>query len=221
MLRQARAFSSFPASMEPPDGDAAVLPQFRVAPVAPPMSEGRPDWMSDTDEPNIYMTFGTVVGSFDKGKAFIRAALDAVGSLKLRALMTTGGTVDVTAIGAIPENVVLREFVPQNAVFPHVSAVLCHGGSGSVLGALAAGLPLVVTPVSADQPENAVSVAACGAGLAVDTPKANILAEEVQKVLMNPAYATAARQVATEMVAQASLEEAVVEMLRQTSTTKD
>ena len=66
--------------------------------------------------------------------------------------MTTGAAVDTAALGTVPKNVVLRDFVPQHEVFPHVSAVLCHGGSGSILGALAAGLPLVVAPVGTDQP---------------------------------------------------------------------
>lgn len=220
-LRQARAFSSFPVSMEPPNGDAAALPQFRVAPVATVVSGARPDWMSETDQKHIYVTFGTVVVSMDKGIAMMRAALEAVGRMDLQALMTTGGMDDISVLGDIPDNVILRDFVPQDEVFPHVSAVLCHGGSGSVLGALAAGLPLVIAPVGADQPDNAATVTASGAGLSVDVPEADALAHALQNVLSDPVHAAAAKRISAEMAAYPSIEEAVVEMLRQTSAGKD
>ena len=40
-------------------------------------------------------------------------------------------------------------------VLPHARVLVCHGESGTTLGALAAGVPLVVTPLFADQPHNA------------------------------------------------------------------
>jgi UDP:flavonoid glycosyltransferase YjiC (YdhE family) len=148
------------------------------------------------------MTFGTVMGSSTEAKAIFRAALDAVGSLKVAALMTTGPTMEVQALGSIPKNIVLRNFVPQYEVFAHLSAVLCHGGSGTVLGALASGLPLVVTPIGADQPENASAVEAVGAGLAVDTPDAGSMANALNRILTEAGYAAAAKRVAAEVLRQ-------------------
>lgn len=161
------------------------------------------------------MTFGTVMGSSEEAKAVFRAALDAVAAQKVSALMTTGPSMDVAALGTIPENVVLRDFVPQSAVFPHVSAVLCHGGSGSVLGALSAGLPLVVMPIGADQPENARAVAAVGAGIAIDVPDPDTTSSALKTVLTDPAYRAAAQRISKEMAAHPSIEMAVDEMLRQ------
>jgi UDP:flavonoid glycosyltransferase YjiC (YdhE family) len=212
-LRNARAFTSFPASMEPENADGAAVPQFRVAPAVAPVSDSRPDWLMPGDLPRVYMTFGTAMGSSDQAKAIFRAALDAVGRSDVTALMTTGPDMDVEALGAIPSNVTLRTFVPQHEVFPHVVAVLCHGGSGSVLGALAAGLPLVVTPIGADQPENARQVAAVGAGLAVGTPDAAAMADALKAVLVDPSYRAAARAVAAEMAAHPSVAAAVDEMV--------
>jgi UDP:flavonoid glycosyltransferase YjiC (YdhE family) len=59
-------------------------------------------------------------------------------------------------------------FWPGEAPPEEELATACHGGSGTTLGALAAGLPLVVVPLFADQPVNARRVAAVGAGLAVE-----------------------------------------------------
>ncbi len=49
---------------------------------------------------------------------------------------------------------------------PHASAMVCHGGFGTVRAGLAAGVPLAVLPLFADQPYNAERVQALGAGLA-------------------------------------------------------
>ena len=48
-------------------------------------------------------------------------------------------------------------------------AVVTHGGSGSFLGALRYGVPMVVMPLGADQEANADQVARSGAGLKILT----------------------------------------------------
>jgi UDP:flavonoid glycosyltransferase YjiC (YdhE family) len=212
-MRNARAFSAFPASMEPSNGDCATLPQFRVSASTPTVLTDKLDWASSDGIPRIYMTFGTVMGSSDDAKAVFRATLAAVGGEDLNVLMTTGPAMDVNALGPIPKNVTMRDFVPQSDVFPHVDAMLCHGGSGSILGALSAGLPLVVTPIGADQPENASAVAALGAGIAVNGPDVQGIREALHKVLTNQSYRDAAQRVASEMKEHAGIEEAVDEML--------
>jgi UDP:flavonoid glycosyltransferase YjiC (YdhE family) len=212
-LCDARAFSAFPASMEPANGDAATLPQFRVAPPAAPAAEAEPDWLSPGGCPRLYMTFGTAMGSSDQARKTFRAALDAVGRLEVTALMTTGPEMDVDALGKIPANVTLRSFVPQAEVFALVDAVLCHGGSGSVLGALAAGLPLVVTPIGADQPENAQAVAEVGAGRAIADADPNSIAAALTAVLAEPRYRAGAQAVAAEMAAHPDIRAAVDEMI--------
>ena len=212
-LRSARAFSAFPASMEPPNGDGAILPQFRVSTVVAAPSSGKPEWATSDDRHRIYLTFGTVMGSSPEAKRVFRAALDAVSGSEVFALMTTGPSMDVNALGTIPANVTLKEFVPQSEVFPHVEAVLCHGGSGSVVGALSAGLPLVVTPIGADQPDNAEAVEVVGAGIAIHTPDAEGMSVALHKVLTDPIYRVAARKIASEIAAQSGIEAAVDEML--------
>ena len=143
-----------------------------------------------------------------------RAALDAVGQSDVTALMTTGPEMDLEALGEIPANVTLRAFVPQAEVFAHVDAVICHGGSGSMLGALGAGLPLVVTPIGADQPDNAHSVAEIGAGIAVSTADADAIKIALNSVLVEPSYRSAAQAVAAEMASNPDIKAAVNEMLK-------
>ena len=122
-----------------------------------------------------------------------------------------GHETDLDVLGPPPPNVHLTRWVPQANVFGDASAVVCHGGSGNTLGALAAGLPLVVVPLFADQPENARRVDAVGAGIAVSpqpsAPPEPIRTtfdpvatrEAIEAVLGEPGFGRAARALAAEM----------------------
>ena len=77
--------------------------------------------------------------------------------------MTTGADLD---LGAVPANVRVERWVPQPEALARASLVVCHGGSGTVLGALAANLPLIVMPMFDDQFANARALA--GAAVVVE-----------------------------------------------------
>jgi MGT family glycosyltransferase len=58
-------------------------------------------------------------------------------------------------LGPQPSNVYVRSYIPQSVLLPHCDLVVSHAGSGSIVGALARGLPMVLLPIGADQPFNA------------------------------------------------------------------
>jgi len=60
---------------------------------------------------------------------------------------------DDSTLEAPRAHVHIARWVPQADVLRHARVVVCHGGSGTTLGALAAGVPLVVTPLFDDQPD--------------------------------------------------------------------
>jgi UDP:flavonoid glycosyltransferase YjiC (YdhE family) len=91
-----------------------------------------------------------------------------VANLPARVLLTTGVAIDGDGPQPPGPHVRVERWVPQADVLAQAAAVVCHGGSGTTLGALAAGVPLVVTPLFADQPYNGRRVAAVGAGLVVE-----------------------------------------------------
>jgi hypothetical protein len=178
----------FPASV-----DRAPFPvrRFRVPDAAPSGPLG--DWWPGDERPLVYLTFGSVAAAFPALAGAYRRALDAVAELPVRVLLTVGRELDV---GPVPANAHVEQWVPQADVLAQASAVVCHGGSGTTLGALAAGLPLVVVPLFADQPYNAIRVAAVGAGVvaALDDVRA-----ATERVLADERYRTAAGEVADEM----------------------
>lgn len=82
--------------------------------------------------------------------------------------MTVGRDVDPAELGPQPANVRVERWVPQHELLPQCSLVVSHGGSGSVLGALAHGLPMVLLPLGADQPLNAERCATLGVARVLD-----------------------------------------------------
>lgn len=203
-----------------------ALGETRVAPYAPePMrvamppdvvskDVSRPSWAPSNDEELVYITFGTQSGTTDRERAIYRTALDAVAGLPVRVLLTTGPNMAEHPLGPIPSNVVVETFVPQAQVFQYAKAVVTHGGSGTVLGALAAGLPLIVAPMFADQPDNARAVAATGAGVAVFDADVERLRTGIEQVMGSSEYLTSARFVATEMTKMPSMDQAILKMLK-------
>jgi UDP:flavonoid glycosyltransferase YjiC (YdhE family) len=75
--------------------------------------------------------------------------------------------------GALPGNVTVTGYVRHAAVLPHADLLVTHGGLGSVVAAVAHGVPMVALPLDREQPENARAVVRFGAGLAL-TPDASV-----------------------------------------------
>ena len=213
-LRAEAVFSSFPASLDRvPDGSRMRAPlRARVVEAAP--SSAPVAWAPVEDpRPLVYITFGTIVGSTPHLRSVYRTSLDAVADLPVRALLTTGRGLEPGALGAIPDNVHVEEWIPQRDILPRVAALVCHGGSGTLLGGLAAGLPVVIVPMGADQPHNGRLVAAAGAGLTLEKPDAAALRAAVQTALDGPGLRLQARRLAEEIAAMPTIDDVVDAMV--------
>lgn len=119
-----------------------------------------PDVVTETEEPLVYLTYGTGFGTPDS----LHAAAEALAALPVRVLVATGPSVDPEALGELPERVTAVSWVPQAKVLEHASLVVHHGGSGTTLAALGAAVPQVVLPLGADQFANSDAVSDSGAG---------------------------------------------------------
>lgn len=207
-------FTAFPEVIDGNAAKARGQPLMRVRPPAQPALSGPvPDWLPTDGRTPVYMTFGTVAGADEVERAVYRAALAAVDGLPLQALLTTGPRMEADTLGPVPSNVVVRAWVPQADVFPRVAAMICHGGSGTMLGGLAAGLPMVIAPMFADQPDNAALIDAAGAGIAVPDPDATRLRMAIERVLTDDDLRLNALRISEEMAVMSTLDDAVDAML--------
>jgi len=127
----------------------------------------------EEDPPLVWLTMGTVNSGFEQGKRTWDVALAAVAGLPVHVLASVGrGGVHLPA----PANVDVVDSVNLADVLSKASMVICHGGSGTTLAALAAAVPLVIVPMLADQPANAALVERLGAGITVAPASAGVSA---------------------------------------------
>lgn len=208
-LYRQSSLSLLPPSFEEPG--APPVHRFRVPSGA---AEPLPRWWEDTDAPLVYVTFGTVAGGVPFAAAAFRIVVEAMADLPARVLVTVGDTGDPAAFGALPPSVRVEKWVPQRDVLADAALMVSHGGTGTMLGALAAGVPLVVAPQFADQPDNAVRIAATGAGLSVGDgetrpPTVDEVRAAVAEVLAGASYRTAAAGFRAEIAALPPVDEAV------------
>jgi UDP:flavonoid glycosyltransferase YjiC (YdhE family) len=186
----------FPASLEDPEAEQPPDTHRFRAPGEPVSGKPLPDWWDGDERPLVYVSFGSVAGGIPMAGAAYAAALAAAAELPARVLLTVGHELDLSTLGPAPPSAHVERWVPQADVFGHASAVVTHGGSGTTLGALAAGLPLVVVPLFADQPDNARRVAAVGAGLMVEPAGVRV---GIETVLAEAKFTRAAQRVAQEI----------------------
>jgi UDP:flavonoid glycosyltransferase YjiC (YdhE family) len=218
-LRAQPYLTRFPASLDPsPFADTVRYHEPRETPVS------LPDWWRGSDAPLIYMTFGTVLGHMSIAAETFRMALKAVERTHARVLLTVGRRFDASTLGPVPANVHLEPWIDQARVLDHADLVVCHGGSGTTLAALAAGVPLVIVPLFADQFENARRIAAARAGRVVDTQirtggtrsinaaAAPEITRSIADVLGDVTYRDRTRAIAAEMTATPTVEEVLTRL---------
>jgi len=126
-------------------------------------------------------------------------------------IVTVGRNNDPASLEPVPPNAVVERYIPQALLLPHCSAVVSHGGSGSVLATLAAGLPMLLVPQGADQFENAAHAARIGAARVLRPDELNEEAARatVISLLGEESYRASAQSVAAEIAAMPPPEELV------------
>lgn len=202
MLRRHLMLSPFPPSFRDPAHPLpATAHSFR--PLIPESGgNAAPAWSSMLpDAPIVYVTLGTVF-NMESGDLFTRV-LTGLRDLPVNVLVTVGHHIDPADFGPQPANVHLERYVAQGAILPHCSLVVSHGGSGSVIGALAHGRPSVLLPMGADQPLNAARCVELGVAQVLDpigaTP--DIVRAAVAAVLADPSHRGAAERLRDEFAA--------------------
>lgn len=198
--------SCWPESLDPA---TAPVQRFRD-PATEAEPQPLPDWWPGDERPLVYVTFGSVTAQFPPAAVVYGKAIEAVADLDARVLLTVGVAAEVELDGVSP-NVHVEKWVPQADVLGHAAAVVGHGGSGTTLGALAAGVPLVVVPLFADQPWNAARTAVVGAG--VVAPMDGIRAG-IERVLADGSYRAAAGRVADELRGYPPVDDYVARMTK-------
>jgi hypothetical protein len=210
MLRAEPVFTAFPRHLDDPAVQLAGRDPFRVRTAEAAI--GGSDRWARPGAPLVYITFGTIAGGRAETQAPYRVALEAVATLPVRGLLTTGPQMPRDALGKVPSNVEVEAWIPQREVLPHVALIVHHGGSGTLLGGAAAGTPMVISPMGADQPHNGAQIERIGAGL-VSSSDVDEMRAAIVRVLEEGSFKLGARRLADDMAKLSPLDSALDAML--------
>jgi UDP:flavonoid glycosyltransferase YjiC (YdhE family) len=184
--------------------DAAFLATAeRIALRPVPFAEPGP---ARFERPLVYLTLGTAFGTPE----VLGTAVEGLAALGSHIVVATG-RVAPADLGTLPGNVTAAAWVPQATVLPLADLVVHHGGSGTTLGALAAGVPQLVLPQGADQFANADALCAAGAALRLlpGELSADAVTEQARKA---PSLRDAAHTLAEEIAGMPSPAEVAREL---------
>jgi UDP:flavonoid glycosyltransferase YjiC (YdhE family) len=148
----------------------------------------------------------------------VQPVLDALAELPVQGLLTTGEHFDPAAL-TVPRNVAVQRYVPHGLVMSQAALVVTHGGHGTVMAALRAGVPLLCLPLVADQPFVAGRVHQAGAGrLLPRTAEAGTIRAALVDLLESPSYRTAAGELARAIRTESGLDGAAAAVEAATKT---
>lgn len=167
-MRAELLLSTLPSSwMQAGDAQLDEVRLFR----APPQdraagSKLSPELAQLTMQRFIYATLGTVHNS---RHGLRKAMLAALADLPVDVLFTTGPGIDLDRVRVPGENITLESFVPQSLIVPHAALLVSHAGLGTIIGALYAGVPMVLISLATDHPINAERAVTLGLARALDS----------------------------------------------------
>ncbi|MEK4345155.1 macrolide family glycosyltransferase [Paenibacillus sp. FSL P4-0184] len=135
----------------------------------------------------IYISMGTV---FNQASDFYKLCFEAFGNTDYTIVMSIGNKVQIYDLGEIPPNFIVKNYVPQTDILQYTKIFITHGGMNSAHEGLYYGVPLIVIPLSADQPIIAEQVVNIGAGIKLQMQglTATELREAVERVLTLPSF---------------------------------
>jgi UDP:flavonoid glycosyltransferase YjiC (YdhE family) len=187
-----------PASLEPP----LTAERVPVRYVPYNGSAPAPRWLLDpTDLPRVCVTWSTALSAMSGPRSFLLPeVVRALDGLDAEVVLTATAQ-DVAKLGPVPPTVRVLERLPLRLLLPTCSAVVHHGGSGSLLTSLWAGVPQLLPTFAAEQAASATRLAAAGAGVHLPghLADASTIRKAVDDLLTDESYRRSAARLRDEM----------------------
>lgn len=176
-----------------------------------------PDWAGSeleyprNDDPRPLVVV-SLSSTFQNQRKTIENTIEALARLPVRGLVTLGPAMAKENFPAY-DNITVLPSIPHSKVFPKATMVVTHAGHGTVMRALANGLPVVCLPMGRDQADNAARIVHHGAGLRLSSnAKPSHITRAIKRVLSEPAFAHNAGQLKKSILADVNSNQGVKEL---------
>ncbi|MEN3536851.1 glycosyltransferase [Microbispora sp. ZYX-F-249] len=173
-----------------------------------------PAWAGECELPDgdAPLVLASLSSSFMNQRTQLERIAEALGTLPVRGLLTTGPAVDPATVRA-PGTVLVTAAAPHTIALRHAAVTVTHAGHGTAVKSLAAGVPLVCLPLGRDQREVARHVELAGAGITLSrNTSPRTIARAVGRVLREPSFRREARRLAAAIAAETATDRAVAEL---------
>ncbi|HEV2345538.1 MAG TPA: nucleotide disphospho-sugar-binding domain-containing protein [Actinocrinis sp.] len=143
-------------------------------------------WERLDGRPLIYASMGTLLNRRERVFRTIAEACENLDAQLVISLGHRGAHIPTD----FPGQPVIVDYAPQLELLKRASLVIGHGGANTVLESMAYGVPMVLLPVSYDQPGVAARAKRVGVAEFIPVHKANTrrLRTTIDTVLTNPSY---------------------------------
>ncbi|WP_157009339.1 glycosyltransferase [Agromyces laixinhei] len=150
--------------------------------------------------------------SYMQQSALLGRIARALSTLPVRGVITTGPAIDPAEIDSAPNVAVVRA-AAHNELFANADLVITHAGHGTLIKAIAAGLPSLCIPLGRDQTDNAARAARHGVAMVISRRSdAATIAEAVNRMLHEPSYRAAAEALGEQIRAEIATGAALTEL---------
>lgn len=139
------------------------------------------DWTRPADAEKVVLV--SLGSAFTDRPDFYRECVKAFGELPgWRLVLQIGRHVDAAVLGAVPDNVEVRSWVPQLTILRQADLFVTHAGAGGSQEGLATATPMIAVPQAVDQFGNADMLE--GLGVARHIPTSEATAEALRQAAL-------------------------------------
>lgn len=157
--------------------------------IGPSIGNGLPqvdfDFEALDGRPLIYASLGTV---FNHNLDFFKTCIAAFKEADYQVIISLGKGLSRSALGEIPENFIVRDYVPQLEILERANLYITHGGVGSVHQSLYCGVPLLLVPQQVEHGMVSARLVELGVGEMLKKLRADKMRQTAEKVLGNGSY---------------------------------
>lgn len=199
-------------SLQPPSLRADA--DDRTWPIRPRGDTGRfaeATGLPAPEGPRLLVTRSTVSGP--GANAYMTAVVKAAATLAAEVVLVHPPAATAKRARDLP-NVTVTDWIPLAEELPKASAIVHHGGSGTTLAALEAGVPQLVVRGAGDRTHNAEVVQHSGAGLA-GPPR--LTPAQLSRLLTDESLAQRAKEISAEIASMPPASELVDPLVHKTA----
>jgi MGT family glycosyltransferase len=178
---------------------------------------GDPEWVEDWSSPwpvddKRPLVVVSLSSTYMAQERLLAKAIDGLGRLHVRVLVTTGPAIDPASVPSPGNTVVLRS-APHAQLFRQAAVVVTHAGMGTVTRALTCGVPIVCIPMGRDQLDVAARVVHAGAGVRLrPSAKPGAIGAAVERLIHEPGFRDTARRLGARMLTDSAAQQGIVEL---------